>query len=203
MSDVSELEKQVVQEYVLITAKKGSKEFHLHYEYYLSVFYFTQSLRLIDPKEIERNFLITGINLINAVRSELDSESVSGLDVSNSYKALLEVGYSVILLTRKLSKIGSTIKTVSNPYTRVFINDFAYNCFEQLRAIVNNDLADYSFIYRKMIADELIFESVGVSEFTRFLSTNYEVEIDQMKQLYLCSTETKEQLYTTIKDSIS
>lgn len=92
---------------------------------------------------------------------------------------------------------------IPNPHKRIFANDFAYNCFEQLRKIVKNDLADYSFIYRKMIKDKLIFESVGESEFRYFLDKNCEVSIGKMKQLYLCSTEIKEQLYTTIKDSIS
>lgn len=90
-----------------------------------------------------------------------------------------------------------------NPHPRIFENAHAFRLFERLKTKINNPLADYSFIYRKMINDNLIFESVGDSEFRSWLSSNYEVEIDKMKQLHNCTTNTKEQVYTMTKNSIS
>ena len=95
-------------------------------------------------------------------------------------------------------KLKKPLKT--NPYNRIFVNDYSYNLFNELSQTISNPLADYSFIYRKMINDKFIYESVGESEFRRFLSSNYEVEIDKMKQLHICTTEIKERLYAMIKD---
>lgn len=103
----------------------------------------------------------------------------------------------------KLVKLLSMDDKKENPHIRIFKNQFSYELFEKLQETVSNELADYSFIYRRMINDEFIYESVGESEFRRFLSVNYEVEIDKMKQLHICSTDKKEQLYTSIKNSIS
>ncbi len=90
----------------------------------------------------------------------------------------------------------------SNPHNRIFSSDFAYIFFQRLKDTVKNPLADYSFIYCKMLEDGLIFNRVGDSEFREWLSSNYEVEIDKTKQLYLCTTDLKEQLYSTIKEGI-
>lgn len=93
-------------------------------------------------------------------------------------------------------------KSKSNPHPRIFVDNYAYKLFERLKTTIKNPLADYSFIYRKMINDKLIYESVGDSEFRHWLSNIYEVEIDKMKQLHICSTNAKENLYLTMKEVV-
>ena len=202
MKQETNFEEVVVKEYINLIARKGSKEFHSLYEYYLSKFYFLQQSRLVNEKEIERNFCIDCLKITREIGKRMNVPPKHGDDLIQ-HMSVMEFTYSVLFLIRKISKTISGAKTIPNTHKRIFPTDFAYNCFEHLRAIVSNDLADYSFIYRKMIKDKLIFESVGESEFRYFLDKNCEVSIGKMKQLYLCSTETKEQLYTTIKDSIS
>ena len=90
----------------------------------------------------------------------------------------------------------------TNPYPRIFINNYGFKVFERMRRTVINPLADYSFIYRIMIKDKLIYKSIGDSEFREWLSDNYQIEIDKTKQLDLCKTVAKEQMYSIIKSII-
>ena len=91
-----------------------------------------------------------------------------------------------------------------NPYPRIFVSFYAFQVFDQYSNTIGkkHQLADYSFLFRKMIEDNLIFESIGDSEFRLWLSTNYQIEIDKTKRLYQCTTFIKENLYSTIKDSV-
>lgn len=88
-------------------------------------------------------------------------------------------------------------------HPRIFTTEFGFILFEALKEkLVKNLLADYSFIYRKMQKEELIYNAIGDSEFRRWLNDTYEIEIEKTKQLYLCITTVKEQLYSEIKESI-
>lgn len=91
---------------------------------------------------------------------------------------------------------------IENPHPRIFTSLYAYRVFEDLRLNVKNPLADYSFYYRVMIKDDLIFKSVGDSEYRDWLNLNYEIAIDKTKQLHICTTHNKERLYSTVKGNI-
>ena len=89
-----------------------------------------------------------------------------------------------------------------NPFPRIFINTNAYKLFEGFREHIREKyhLADYSFIYRKMQQERLIYEAIGDSEFTRFLFDEYKVELEKTKQLNNCSTSFKLKTYQSLKD---
>lgn len=120
------------------------------------------------------------------------------------YQTVKFIEYETLIQMR--DKISSNfnldIEKTKNIHPRIFINNYAFMVFERLKETIYNPLADYSFIYRKMIKDKLIFETIGDSEFRQWLSKTYQVEIDKTKQLHRCTTDKKEQLYSEIKDSI-
>ena len=62
-------------------------------------------------------------------------------------------------------------------------------------------MADYSFIYRKMQEDKLIYEGVGDSEYRNFLFYNFNIDIEKTKQLINCTTESKVSIYSILKTS--
>lgn len=198
--DEKELEDEVISKYLDLTMK-SSIQVHLHYEYYLTLFSAVRHSKELRFTNVERNFLYRLIPYVNRISKETELMPTKNKEIKELI--LYQLGVSVAFFYRKLYNVFSEQKSTSNKYKRIFKTDFAYNFFEQLRGIVQNDIADYSFIYRKMILDKLIFDNVGLNEFTRFLSAEYEVEIDKMKQLDNCRTVAKEQLYTTIKDLIS
>jgi hypothetical protein len=108
-----------------------------------------------------------------------------------------------VKLNKKHDKLKETQGQLnSNPYPRIFKNISSFRIFERMQEVIKNPLADYSFIYRKMLKDGLIFSTVGDSEFRLWLSNNYSIEIDKTKQLYRCTTPTKEGLYSTVKSII-
>jgi hypothetical protein len=92
----------------------------------------------------------------------------------------------------------------TNPYPRIFVDFNAFNIFDKFRKRIEerDQLADFSFLYRIMLKDELIYESIGDSEFRRWLTKAFQIEIDETKQLYLCETKNKKDLYTTIKQQM-
>jgi hypothetical protein len=93
-------------------------------------------------------------------------------------------------------------KQEANPFPRIFISTNAYLLFEGFREHIREKyhLADYSFIYRKMRQERLIYEAIGDSEFTRFLSDEYKVELEKTKQLNNCSTSFKLKTYQGLKN---
>ena len=106
-----------------------------------------------------------------------------------------------------LSVSNDTTKDIScketNPFPRIFTSINAYRLFEGFKERIRPryELADYSFIYRQMQRDKLIYDSVGDSEFVKFLFDNYKVtSISKTKQLINCSTDLKLNIYSSLKD---
>ncbi|WP_040254127.1 hypothetical protein [Psychroserpens mesophilus] len=88
-------------------------------------------------------------------------------------------------------------------HPRIFTTGLGYKLFELLKDnLVKNDHADYSFIYRMMIKDDLIYPTVGDSEFREWLNNEYMIVIDKTKQYDNCKTIDKINLYSILKDSI-
>lgn len=120
------------------------------------------------------------------------------------------------LLDKKRSLVQATLDTTqstsdqedknkeqeANPFPRIFINTNAYKLFRGFREHIRDQylLADYSFIYRKMQQERLIYEAIGDSEFTRFLFDEYNIELEKTKQLNNCSTPFKLTTYQGLKN---
>ena len=88
-----------------------------------------------------------------------------------------------------------------NPHPRIFKNKKAYNLFTSLKESVRlgNEIADYCFIYWKMINDEFMHD-IKPKEFRNWLFETYSVDLgNHWKQLYRCRTDEKDRLYSSIK----
>jgi hypothetical protein len=108
---------------------------------------------------------------------------------------------TLIKLRDAIPPENRNLETIEHP--RIFVENYGFKFFEALKeSIVKSPLADYSFIYRMMLKDKLIYDTIGDSEFRCWLSDVYEIEIDKTKQLHRCTTDIKKTLYSTIKDTI-
>ncbi len=86
-----------------------------------------------------------------------------------------------------------------NPHPRYFISVNAFKLFESFRETIVNELADYSFIYRQMVADGLMYD-IKDMEYRNWLGKNYKIAIDKTKQLGGCKTKTKMGTYKMLFD---
>lgn len=94
-----------------------------------------------------------------------------------------------------------TENTAINKYERVFKNDYSYILFTKLIDKAKAK-ADYSFIFRKMLHDELIYENVKHIEYINILNNDYDVAIEKILTLDNCQTKSKNDLYQLTKSSI-
>jgi hypothetical protein len=93
-------------------------------------------------------------------------------------------------------------KPLINKYDRVFKNDYSYILFTEL---INNAKTknDYSFIFRVMVKDELIYEDIKHIEYINILSKDFDVNIEKILTLGNCETSKKHDLYQLLKDTIN
>ncbi|MCD9621882.1 hypothetical protein [Tenacibaculum maritimum] len=172
-----------------------------------------------ETKKIEKFIQIEGkrkkLVEIKQLQVQLFSKETErkGLDCYNEIKNRIEILFKDVLDIDKLQeeisievenlkeKQGASNKG-GNPHPRFFTSLRGFKIFERFKGTIQNPLADYSFIYRMMLKDNLIYESIGDSEYRRWLSSEYDIEIDKTKQLGRCSTFSKEQLYSSIKSDI-
>jgi len=86
-----------------------------------------------------------------------------------------------------------------NFHPRIFPCPNAFKLFEAFKEnIVKNELADYSFIYRKMVEDELM-HNIKDTEYRVWLLATYDIDIANTKQLQRCKTTHKLNLYKALK----
>ncbi|WP_282031709.1 hypothetical protein [Winogradskyella eximia] len=123
-------------------------------------------------------------------------------------KSDLDLNKNIDYLYNKATKSISISSSFNEPeninlHPRIFTSVFGYRLFEALiNRMINNKLADCSFIFRKMLKDGYIFNSIGDSEFRTWLYDAYQIDISKTKRLYLCTTVEKQQLYSEIKENI-
>ncbi len=88
-----------------------------------------------------------------------------------------------------------------NHYLRIFPNSKSWQLFDHWRNDVKarTQLAEFSFIYWQMLKDGLIDENVKPTEFRNWLYKNYNVELDDLKQLSNCNGGNKYSRYQTAK----
>jgi hypothetical protein len=98
------------------------------------------------------------------------------------------------------------IKSKVNPHSQVFSGPLAFELFEKLHEThkaTKIPLADYSFIYRIMFKDGYILESFRPQMFIRWISKEpYNIELDKIKTISNCTTDSKIQTYNIIKKSL-
>jgi hypothetical protein len=73
---------------------------------------------------------------------------------------------------------------LNNPYPLIFKNVHAFNLFNQLNNLTVRDItkiADYAFIFHKMLRDGFILEGTKHKTFISFLNNNYNTDINEDK----------------------
>jgi len=88
-----------------------------------------------------------------------------------------------------------------NPHHRIFPDGKCWLLFEHWRNDVKarTQLAEFSFIYWQMFYDGLIYENVKPTEFRNWLYKNFNIELDELKQLSNCNGGNKYSRYQTAK----
>jgi len=89
-----------------------------------------------------------------------------------------------------------------NPHPRIFKSYDAFTFFEKLmgefRNTVNN-LSNYSFVYHKMMLDDLIYQDIKQLEYFDFLAT-YDIHISRIKSLDdIGKKQFRESIYASAK----
>jgi len=96
---------------------------------------------------------------------------------------------------------------IENPYPDVFLNEKAYELFENLHELNKNKtnrLVEYSFIYRKMYKEKLIKETAKPEIFRRLIRKKpFEIDLDyKLKTLDNCSPKNRVDNYILQKQLI-
>jgi len=91
----------------------------------------------------------------------------------------------------------------SNPFPRLFKNASAFNLFVAYKEnIEDNEHTEYSYIFRKMKTDNLIYPDITDFAYREWLSNEYGVIISQTKQLSKMGVKDKNILYKVLKDQV-
>jgi hypothetical protein len=100
---------------------------------------------------------------------------------------------------------NKNISAQTNPFPHIFTSVEGYKLFERWRSENYNQkhtLVHFSYIYRVLIKDRFMHETVRASDYTRWLDQEFEISIEKPKQLHICQTDTRDSLYSTIKDLV-
>lgn len=146
---------------------------------------------------VKESFVTSYRNVVNVLKSKyvaLYEKSFVGLDDMDTSENEI--------FNDKIDK-NSTTSSISdfqeNLYPRTFINNDAFHLFEKVSALIcknkRTQLADYSFVFRKLQKDGLIYSDITEKSFREFLSNYCEVNLDKLKILEYCTTPLKETLY--------
>lgn len=93
--------------------------------------------------------------------------------------------------------------TKENLHPQVFSCPKGYELFEKLHETNkgrSTPLADYSFTYRMMYKDGYILDHFKPSMYRNWLSKHYEIELDKLKTIHDCTTDSRIQNYNTLKE---
>ena len=94
-------------------------------------------------------------------------------------------------------------ETIENPHPRIFLNNDAFLLFEELRTRMctkeRTQLADYSFVFRKLQKDNQIYPDITEKSFRDFLFNQYEITIEKLKTLEYSSIDYRETLYNLLR----
>lgn len=91
---------------------------------------------------------------------------------------------------------------LENPYPRIFKDYNAFLIFEKLMSEFGNtkdNLANYSFVYHRMLKDNLIYDDLQKLQFTYFL-LNFDIKIDRIKRFEdIGKKQLRESIYSKAK----
>ena len=91
----------------------------------------------------------------------------------------------------------------SNPYPRVFTNEKAFKIFKNLLSefgITKSKLADYSYVYHKMLREGYIYNDYKQTEFVFFL-LNFDINISRIKPWDdIGNKKLRDRIYLEVKD---
>tara|TARA_R110000868_G_scaffold126072_1_gene332972 strand:- start:15526 stop:16308 length:783 start_codon:yes stop_codon:yes gene_type:complete len=136
------------------------------------------------------------IPIINNFDYKLDS------DFNTSISQNLETPFE-----DKESETGILKDRIDNPFPNIFRNYDAYQFFEKLKENICIDqttqLADYSYVYRKMLQDKFINDEVSPSSFVSFLDKNYTIVLDPLKSWGKLTGKHRVMLYEILKTKSS
>jgi hypothetical protein len=105
------------------------------------------------------------------------------------------------------SEVDILTDRIDNPFPNIFRNYDAYLFFERLKENICTDqttqLADYSYVYRKMLEDKFINDEVSPSSFVSFLDKNYNIVLDPLKSWGKLTGKHRVMLYEILKTKSS
>jgi|25_taG_2_1085351.scaffolds.fasta_scaffold08397_2 hypothetical protein len=108
--------------------------------------------------------------------------------ITNTFKMVLSTHESFVdILKDDFSKSNLDFEKQVidlNPFPRIFIDRKGYEFFLKLKEGIGKrnmyELANYSFIFRKMLEDKFIYK-IQESEFRDFLNDNFEIDLNKLK----------------------
>lgn len=106
--------------------------------------------------------------------------------------------------SEKTSELHSVVSNPieANPYPRIFTSPKAFDKFKKLLDEFGNgdeNLANYSFVYHRMVKDKFIYEDYKQTEFMYFL-LNFDINIKRIKpKTQLGKTDLRESIYNSVK----
>jgi len=120
--------------------------------------------------------------------------------------------YETSKLSQDITKQQSSVledpiknKDSKNLYPRIFITNEAYMVFHNLLTefkVSKQILADYSFVYHKMVKDNLIYPSVRHKEYFKMLG-DFDINIDRIKSVHeLGNSVFRDSIYTNAKNNM-
>lgn len=132
-----------------------------------------------------------------------------GIEI-NDHKTMLKkthpfdglfIDFAIDLLKEKLKSKPKPKQDNTNPYPQIFKEQKYFELFEDFRETIKEEhqLAGYSFIFNEMHQDGYIYDTVRPSDFTKFLSNEFDVHIDKLRPYNYNRTSDKENLYATLK----
>jgi hypothetical protein len=173
------------------TIKFNSLDWNEYYKKGLSVEYIAN--KKVNPKEED-------ITDLNEVVNYFSKQKKLG-----NKEAKIEVEYlieqkEIIKDTIRANKL-KPLKKVH--WERIFVDQYAFKIFERFTENIANKHAGYSFIYRIMFDEGLIFNDIKDSNYRNWLEHNWGIIVDKTKPLYLIgSQDEKTKLYKTIKELV-
>jgi len=144
---------------------------------------------LIVNIEILQNLINSSNRILDFISVELEKSKLTG---NLDFKTSADDSSSVNVKSEKLE----------NPYPRVFTSYDAFLVFEKLRiefGSTKDNLANYSFVYHRMLKDNLIYDDFQKLQFTYFL-LNFDIKIDRIKSFSVIGKkELRESIYSKAK----
>jgi len=92
-------------------------------------------------------------------------------------------------------------QNLTNPNSRIFKTAKAFNLFNAYRSsIVKNEHTEFSYIFRKMKSENLIYNDITDFAYREWLFNEYGKTIDKTKQLSAMGVDKKDRLFHVLKD---